>query len=200
MYIIEPIFEAMKNRLIATALLGLVLGMSSCVENNTPGPVGPRGPQGPQGPVGEPGENGFILEYENVNFTAPNYEVFLNYGDFEVLPSDVVLVYLLWDVQEIEGEFIEIWRPLPQQVFHPDGLLQYNFDFAVTDTRLFLDANFPLDLLSAIDTDQWIVRLVIAPGDFVDFSGRVDLSDYEAVKTELGLPDREVPKNTHRRR
>jgi hypothetical protein len=176
---------AMKKGLILAVFLGLVLSFSSCVENETPGPQGPAGPQGPQG---EPGESGYVFEYTNVNFTAPNYEAFLDFGDFEVLQSDVVLVYLLWEVQEINGQLVDIWRPLPQTIFHPDGILQYNFDYGVTDVRLFLDADFPLDLLNAIDTDQWIVRVVVAPGEFVDPSSRIDLSNFYDVAKQLGLP------------
>jgi hypothetical protein len=159
-----------------------------------PGPAGPQGPQGPEGPQGAPGESGFVFEYENVSFTAPAYEAFLQFpADFDVLPSDVVLAYLLWDVQEIDGELVDIWRPLPQQLFTENGLLIYNYDFTIRDVRLFLDAGFPLDLLTAIDTDDWIVRVVIVPGNFVD-SERVGPVPYEDVESMLGLPNNFIRK------
>ena len=61
------------------------------------GPVGPMGPEGSQGPAGEAGESSFVFEYENQSFTAPDYELYLDYpGEFEGLESDVALVYLLW--------------------------------------------------------------------------------------------------------
>lgn len=152
------------------------------------GPQGPEGPQGPQGPQGAAGESGFVFEFENVNFTSPDYEVFLTFpDDFEVLPSDVVITYFLWDVQTIDGQEVEVWRQLPQVLFTDHGTLQYNFDFTLYDVRLFLDSNFSLDVLSANFTDQWIVRVVIVPGDFVN--GRIDFSNYNNIKELLGLPD-----------
>lgn len=170
----------------------LVLFLNACYvgPDGPPGPVGPRGPEGPQGPQGAPGESGYVFEYENINFTAPDYEVILSYpDDFEGLASDVAVVYLLWDVQNIDGEDVEIWRQLPQTVITDDGILQYNFDFTKYDVRLFLDAQFPLDNLTAMDTDEWVARVVIVPGDFWNTGGRLDLADYNQVKETLGLPD-----------
>jgi len=165
--------------------LAFVISFSSCyIQDN--GPIGPIGPQGLQG---APGESGFVFEWENVNFTAPDYDVVLAYpNNFEPLNSDVALVYLLWDIQEIDGEDVEIWRALPQTLLTSDGLLQYNYDFTKYDVRLFLDAEFSLDLLTAIDTDEWVVRVVVVPGDFWSASGRIDTSNYYEVAEALGLP------------
>ncbi len=185
----------MSVRLLLTSLL-LGFVVSSCyVEEPYPeryeGPPGPQGPQGPQGPEGAAGESGFVFEFDAVSFTAPDYEVFLSYSDdFEVLESDVALVYLLWDVQtDSNGDPLEVWRQIPQTVLTPDGLLQYNFDFSMVDVHLFLDAEFDLNTLTAQDTDDWVVRAVVVPGDFWT-SGRnsVDHSDYDAVIEHYGLP------------
>ena len=133
---------------------------------------------------------------EEVSFTAPDYEVFLSYtDDFEGLESDVALVYMLWDVQtDSNGDPLEIWRQVPQTVLTPSGLLQYNFDFSMVDVHLFLDAEFNLNTLTAVDTDDWVVRVVVVPGDFWT-SGRssVDHSDYDAVIKHYGLP--KLPKH-----
>ena len=76
----------------------------------------------------------FLFEFENVDFNAPDYEVFLDFPDgFETLSSDVALVYFLWDVVEIDGSDFEVWRQLPQSVLTQDGTLQYNFDFSMKD-------------------------------------------------------------------
>ena len=147
-----------------------------------------EGPVGPQGPQGIPGESGFAFEYSQINFTAPAYEVFLAFpSDFEVLSSDVVLAYLLWEVVEVDGVPQEVWRPLPQQVFTDNGLLQYNFDFSVLDTRLFLDAEFALASLGAIDTDDWIARIVIVPASFWNGRANNEYPSYEDVSKYLGL-------------
>lgn len=177
----------------------LVTGLAYLLGCSTPEP-GPVGPQGPQGPEGAPGESGYVFEYENVSFLSPDYEVFLEFPvDFEVFPSDVVLVYLLWDVQQIDGQNVDVWRPLPQQVFTENGLLIYNFDHTVRDARLFLDAGFPLDLLSAIDTDGWIVRVVIMPANFVE-QGRVGSMSYMDAEKLLGLPENFVRETEVRKR
>lgn len=150
------------------------------------GPVGPTGASGPAGVQGEPGETGFVIQYEDVSFTGPDYEFIDNYEGFEVLDTDVVLVYFLWDEENV------IWRQIPQTIFHPEGLLIYNFDYQVEDFRVFLSADFDLDLLTAVDTDDWTFRVVIMPGDIVNSGGRKDFSNYNNVKELLGLPEIEL--------
>ncbi len=179
------------NALVILAITGLL----SCIVEET-GPVGPEGPQGPKG------DSGFVFEYEQVDFTGPDYEVILPYpDDFESLTSDVALVYLLWDVVEIDGIDTEIWRQIPQTILTEFGLLQYNFDFSMVDVRLFLEADFDLDLLGALDTDDWVVRVVIVPGDFWN-TARLSSKEipYHDLVEMLGLPELPVPNpGIHRR-
>ena len=153
------------------------------------------GPQGPEGPVGEQGEGAFVFEYSDVDFVAPNYEAFLNYpAEFEGLESDVTLVYLLWEVTtDGDGNDLEIWRQVPQTIFTANGLLNYYFDFSKIDFHLFLTTEFDPSLLEPIDTEDWIVRAVVIPGDFWGGRTAVDHSDYHAVKKAYGLP--ELPKH-----
>jgi hypothetical protein len=187
---------------LLNALIIVMLTVASSCTSDEPGPVGPMGPQGDQGPQGPKGDSGFVFEYENVNFTAPDYEVFLPFpSNFESLSSDVALVYFLWDVVQINGVATEVWRQIPQSILLEPGLLQYNFDFTVADVRLFLDATFDLSLLGAIDTDDWVVRVVIVPGDFWN-SSRMAQGElpYEEVKEMLGLPDLPIPAVTWQRR
>ncbi|MCP4457746.1 MAG: collagen-like protein [Cytophagales bacterium] len=174
----------MKQILITT---GIVLLLSACSDNI--GPQGPQVPQGPQGFQGEPGESGYIMEWEGVSFTSPGYEVFLNYNDFsfEGVDSDVTLVYLLWGTEEVDGEIVEIWRPLQQTVLTEDGILQYTYDFTKYDTKIFLDSTFDLDRLSALDTDDWVVRVAVIPGEILSSNGRIDL-DYHKLVEALNLP------------
>lgn len=174
-----------------------LLVFASCTETYV-GPEGPQGPRGPQGYDGqdgqdgldgEDGENAFVFEWEGIDFSAPDYEVIIPYPDeFVGLASDVALVYYLWDTYETnDGEIVEVWRMLPQTWLVDEGTIVYNYDFSMYDVRLFMDADFPLDLLGAIHTDDWIVRVVVVPGDF--FNGRMDFSDYDAVKEQFNLPD-----------
>ena len=179
--------------------LGLILSFSSCFIGGD-GPVGPQGPQGRDGQDGLDGldgEEAYVFEYENVSFTGPDYEVILPYAsDFEALTSDVTLVYFLWDV---DSEGNEIWRALPQSLITPDGLLQYNFDWTTLDVRLFLDAEFSLDMLTAADTDNWIVRLVVVPGQFWS-GGRKSVPSYEEVKAKYNLKERVITGEVMKRR
>ena len=189
------------KKLIDIISVALIIAISSCTSENV-GPQGPQGLQGPQGPEGPQGESGFVFEYEQVTFTDPDYDVILPFPEnFESLASDVALVYLLWEVVEINGVDTEIWRPVPQTVFTDQGILQYNFDFSLVDVRLFLEAEFDLALLGAEDTDNWVVRVVIVPGDFWSSSRlSADEIDYNDLKEMLGLPDLPTPVNTIKRR
>lgn len=181
-------------------LIMMMLGYASCINENV-GPMGPEGPEGPQGPKGDKGESGFVFEFENVDFTGPDYEVFLPFpSNFESLSSDVVLVYMLWHVVNIDGVDTEVWRQLPQSIITENGILQYNFDFTVLDVRLFMDAEFNLGQLGAIDTDDWVVRVVVVPGDFWN-SSRIEAGEisYQDLKEMLVLPDLPTPVPMKRR-
>ncbi len=185
----KQIFKTMKT-ILNLWIFAMIAVLSSCISE-----TGPVGPQGPQGEQGLQGESGYVFEYEDVDFTAPEYEVFLPFpDDFESLNSDVALVYLLWDVVKVDDVDTEVWRQVPQNIITNEGLLQYNFDFSMLDVRLFMDAEFNMDLLAANDTDDWVVRVVIVPGDFWN-SARLSSSElsYSDVKEMLGLPDLATP-------
>lgn len=163
--------------------LSVILFLSACGD----GEVGPRGPQGPPGQDGADGNGllGTVFEYE-VDFTGPEYEAFVDFpDDFMVYDSDKVLVYLLWDVTE-DGK--DIWRLLPQTILTDNGIYQYNFDFTTADVRLFMESEFPIDLLTSADTDNQIFRVLVVPADFYE-KARIDYSDYDAMASTLGLPD-----------
>lgn len=190
----------MKSIINALIIL-MITGLLSCISDNV-GPTGPMGPQGPQGNEGPKGDSGFVFEFEQVDFTGPDYEVFLPFpDDFESLNSDVALVYLLWDVVDLDGVDTEVWRQIPQTILTNEGVLQYNFDFTMGDVRLFLDADFDLALLGAMDTDDWVVRIVIVPGDFWS-SSRLDPGaiEYNDLIEVLDLPRLDVPISAMERR
>lgn len=136
--------------------------------------------EGDQGPPGVPGLDGGLIvssafEIE-IDFTAAdNYEFVEPYG-FEVFPSDVTLVYILWET--IDGQ--DIWRLIPQNVVFPDGVLTYNYDFTQTDVRFFLDGTTDFGLLDASYTQNQVFRVVVVPADNI---GGVDISNLETVMT-----------------
>ncbi|MBK6265914.1 hypothetical protein JKA74_12800 [Marivirga sp. S37H4] len=181
----------MKNLFYYLQILAVGALIASCTVNGNEGPPGPRGPQGPAGQDGQDGLNGeeaFVFEFEEVTFVSPDYEVFLEFPeDFQMLDSDKVLVYFLWEY--IEEDDLDIWRALPQVIFTEFGTLQYNYDFSKYDVRLFMEGNFNLNVLGAGATDNWIVRAVVVPGQYG--AGRstppVDYENYHEVIEYYGL-------------
>ena len=138
-----------------------------------------EGDPGPQGPPGFDGLDGEIIASSAfeivIDFnSANNYEYIEAYG-FNVLPSDVTLVYILWDT--VNGQ--DIWRLMPQTVyFADDSNLVYNFDFTQDDVRFFLDGTTDFSTLDDVWTQDQVFRVVVVPADNVD---GIDISDINAV-------------------
>jgi hypothetical protein len=152
-------------------------------------PLACVGPVGPEGPPGRDGINilGEVFEV-NVNFTQAN-----NYAEIfdlkpPILPGDMALAYIRWEVDNGTS----IWRPLPQVVFHDEGLMQYNFDFSRNDFRLFLETTFSPSLLDIIWTRNQRFRILIIPADLAN--ARMDFSDYEAVMKYIGATEKDFVK------
>lgn len=143
--------------------------------------------EGPVGPPGIPGEDGISYAgsiYEvDVDFTAGNdYSVVVDHpSSIEVLPEDVVLVYILW---EYDGT--DIWRLCPQTVVLPEGVIQYNFDYTQFDTRLFLE--YTVNELLPEETQNQIFRIAILPIDFVAQKS-VDVTDFNSL---MAMPQLEM--------
>lgn len=165
----------MKKILLLFSVVGMIV-LQGC--------EGPQGPPGPPGPIFE------AEVFEVTRSFAPNN----NYSSLitlnpPILDSDVVLVYLLWDVDN----GTPIWRQMPQTVQLNEGDLQYNFDFTPFDVNLFLSsADFPLTILGPQWTQNQTFRIVLIPGYFG--SARVDFSDYNAVMNMLDLKETDVVK------
>ncbi|MCW5910490.1 MAG: hypothetical protein KIT62_05420 [Cyclobacteriaceae bacterium] len=147
--------------------------------------------EGPEGPAGPPGEDGSIIASKafeiQVDFTEANNYAHLEPYGFNVLSSDVTLVYALWGKEN--GK--DIWRLLPQQVFFEEGLMQYNFDFTDVDVNIFLDATFPLSLLGNEWVTDQVFRVVVVPADLV---GRANYADYHATMKNLGIREEDFQK------
>lgn len=173
------------KRIFTSILILLPLLITGCYVESE-GPPGPRGFDGRDGLDGLDGKDGqeaFVFEYE-FSFNRNDYrELLLFPDDFQALDSDVVLVYLLWEVDDNDNE---IWRLLPQTLFTSNGLLQYNFDFTKFDASVFIETEFNPDLLGSSYLNDWIARVVVVPGNF---TGRVDYNDYNAVKEQFDLKE-----------
>jgi hypothetical protein len=148
-------------RKIAYIFLALTFLFTAC--------EGPQGPPGFDGFDGLDGQDGGLIVSSAfeivVDFNIDNdFEFIEGYG-FEVFPSDVTLVYILWDT--LDGQ--DIWRLMPQNVYFDDGsFLTYNFDFTQEDVRFFLDGTTDLPTLDDVWTQDQVFRVVVVPADNVD--------------------------------
>lgn len=145
-----------------------------------------KGPRGLPGLDGRDGESflGTVFEIER-DFTAAN-----NYGfrypfpdDFTMYDTDIVLVYLLWEVIEYnDGTSLDVWRLMPQtRIFNSeDGtlLLQYNFEYTFYDVDIFLEGDVDYTSLEDGDLKNQIFRIVVIPADF---SAKAKINDYNSV-------------------
>ncbi len=171
----------------------LTLFLISCQGDQ--GPPGFDGEQGPQGPPGPAGSTGKVIDITG-DFTAEgDYGIFYEFQQdgIEVLETDVVLVYLSFDqVEDNNGDPVEVWRLLPQTRLLDQGILQYNYDHTFFDVNIFLEADFDLGTLSTGDTDNQLFRIAILPADFVQ-SAKLDRSNITSVMSALGISEEEVP-------
>lgn len=137
-----------------------------------------EGPQGPPGPPGFNGQDGELIAAQSfeieLSFNRDNNFEFIEPYGFNVLSSDVTLVFILWE----DDNGTEIWRILPQTVPFDEGDLVYNYDFTQVDVRFFLDGTVDFDTLEPVWTDNQVFRVVVVPADNL---GRTNLTDLEAI-------------------
>lgn len=165
----------------ATVLLSIIV-LAACEINS--GPTGPRGPQGPEGPPGPVGQ-GFEVQ---ASFSESNdyQEIFAFPDNVEVLETDIVAVYLLWDVDSETGN--DVWQPLPVSVFFQDGQLQYAFDHTVADVKLFLTGDTDLGTVGDEFTQDQIFRIAVLPVDYVQ-SNDINLKDINEVMGSIDFDE-----------
>lgn len=136
--------------------------------------------EGPMGPPGEDGDAllGSVFEMEGDFNAANQYQLYFDFpNDFKVYDSDVVLVYILWDVVTVNGKNVDVWRPLPQTLVFDEGVLQYNFDYTVNDVRVFLETTLPAGSLLPAETQDQVFRIAVLPADFVASKSKPELND-----------------------
>lgn len=175
---IKPLNEMKKITLIL--FVALVTIFSSC--------------EGPMGIPGAPGEDAFIGSVFEIqgDFTSDNnYNLYTEYpSSITVYDSDVVLVYILWEV----ADGIDVWRLLPQTVVLKNNdsgetdVLLYNFDYTSADVQVFLEFTFPSNELLPAETDNQVFRIAVLPADFAALKS-VDVSDFNSI---LKAPDIEL--------
>jgi hypothetical protein len=160
-----------------------------------------KGPEGPQGPPGNTAEAlGTTFDLTGVNFTsAEKWQYGLRFADadlgVDVLESDAVLVYILWETLDVDGQSLDSYRLLPQTAFLENGILTYNMDRTSRDFSIFLDGTVNLATVSTDYTRNQEFRVVIIPSDFAARrSGTVDYSDYNAVAKAFNIDESKIRK------
>jgi len=139
--------------------------------------------EGPMGAPGAPGQDGTsllgtVFEIQGDFKPSNNFEFFFSFpSNFEIYDTDVVLVYILWDVVNVNGKQTDVWRLVPQTRFVDNGFIQYNFDYTVNDVRVFLESSFDYADLLPAETDNQIFRIAVLPADFVASKKSVELND-----------------------
>lgn len=176
--------------LLSALILGVAFVFQSCR-----GPEGLPGPQGPEGPAG-PEILPAVFDV-SATFTAANqYRQSITMpSKLEVYDTDVVMVYLNYDVTTIGGKEAKIWRALPLVVPVNTGFFQYNFDFTQYDVEFFLEGTIDLTTLDNTWTKDQLFRVVVIPADKApERKAAVDLSNYDEVAKAYGIDEAKVVK------
>ena len=184
-----------KLTLVLSAILTLI--MVSCQVNGLDGRDGLNGLDGRNGQDGEDGVNilAKVIDIEGT-FTLDNdHGIRYTFDNtIEILPTDVILVYLLWkQVDGTDGQPIDIWRLLPQTRILDQGILIYNYEHTFVDLDIFLEADFDLGTLQSGDTDNQVFRIAVIPAENTGKSS-IDRSDIKSVMASLGVDEKDVQK------
>lgn len=157
-------------------------------------------PPGPQGPPGEPGVNivGQTFEYEGIDFNYSSetglHSIFLDIpGEVEVLESDAILAYRLEMTQDGAGQAMETWSLIPQNYFLNEGIIQYVYNHSDVDIELIIDGNFDLSNLDPGFTQDQVFRFVVIPSDYAQAS-ELDFSNMKAVLNTLNIKASDIKK------
>ncbi len=171
-------------------ITGIILVFALAVLTSCTGEPGPPGRDGTDGQNGQDGESflGSVFEIEG-DFTSQNdYTLYFQFpSNITVYDTDVVLVYILWEVvEDNSGDLLDVWRLLPQTVVLDEGVLQYNFDYTFADVQVFLEGTIDFNTLLPAETDNQVFRIVVFPADFIAQKS-LDVSDYNMMMKSLGV-------------
>lgn len=169
-------------------ITGIILVFALAVLASCEGVPGPPGRDGYDGIDGKDGDSllGSVFEIEG-DFTSENeYTLYFEFpSSITVYESDVVLVYILWEqVEDNFGEWLDVWRLLPQTVVLDEGVLQYNYDHTFVDVQVFLEGTIDFNTLLASEALDQVFRIVVLPADFVA-QMNLDISDYSMMMKSL---------------
>ena len=179
---------------IAAFLIALLISCSS--SDGEDGIDGVDGLDGIDGVDGSDGAQPVIFSYlpnnetwelnESQNRFQVTFETYIY--DLILDEDDVILVYRL---EQVYDDGTILWRQMPQPYINGQGLLFYNFDFAIDFFSIYLEAaNFDiadLEQTSLIEDEEF--RIVIVPSIWIDdaTSSKTDYSDLKVLMQSLDL-------------
>jgi len=177
----------MKKILSFISVFALLL--TAC--EGDPGPPGPPGLNGLDGQDGLNADEYAAQSFERtIDFQLDSESGLLFANEvlpFDLLDSDVVLVYRLEEEVEIDGQLTEAWSALPQNFFLDGGdIIQYLFNHTFADVEFLIDGNFDLSTLGNEFTQDQRFRIVILPADPIN---GVDLSNLNEVMSAYNITE-----------
>ena len=155
--------------------------------------------EGDQGPAGLNGINADEYAAQSFEVSPVNFEYSNDTGlqevnialPYDLLDSDVVLVYRLDDVVTIDGQATDAWSPLPQNFFlNNTDIIQYVFNHTYADVQLFIDGNFDLSTLENAYTQNQVFRIVILPADNISLD--LDTSNLNSIMETYNITNFEA--------
>jgi len=178
-------------------ITGIILVLALAFLASCEGVPGPPGRDGYDGIDGKDGESflGSVFEIEGDFTSDNNYALYFEFpSSITAYESDVVLVYILWEqVEDNNGEWLDVWRLLPQTVVLDEGVLQYNYDHTFVDVQVFLEGTIDFNTLLPAEAQDQVFRIVVFPADFVA-QKNLDISDYNLMMKSLGVKQNLVQK------
>jgi len=105
-----------------------------------------------------------------------------------VLPNDKLLVYRL---EGVTDNNLDIWRQLPQPFFADQGLLYYNFEFTQDGYTLLVEPEFDANLVPADLIQKQVFRILVVPTDLGTIA-KVDTANLNAVMNGLGISEKDI--------
>ena len=144
--------------------------------------------EGPMGPIGPPGLDGdaiigTIFEIEDDFTPANEYRLVFGFPkSFKMYDTDIVLVYMLWEVYD--GK--DVWRLMPQTIVLKEiyddwvetDVLQYNFDSTISDVQIFLEGTMDFSTLLPAETKNQVFRIVVLPAAF---AAKANVNNFDAL-------------------
>lgn len=190
------------NLIFTTLFIALLISCSgSDGQDGIDGVDGSDGIDGIDGKDGSDANEPVIFSYvpynetwelnESQNRYQITFETYIY--DLELEEDDVIFVYRL---EQVYDDGTIVWRQMPQPYMNDQGILFYNFDFAIDFFSIYLEAaDFNISDLqqtSLIEDEEF--RIVIVPSTWIDttLSSKINYSDIGTVMQSLNLNEDDI--------